>query len=160
MGLPLRPSSHVQQPLRSVLHSRVKLGPQPEKTQSQKTQERHEKGGIQTATVRAPGRRSQGVKNRDLVDGFCPQDANWSFIIRPRSPQSSQVHGHLVAWASVPGPVVSTAQAWIESHPALRFPGEDWQLLGSSQSSAQVSAVLLGEGRVLLQPCPSGGSGR
>lgn len=64
MGLPLRPSSHVQQPLRSVLHSRVKLGPQPEKTQSQKTQERHEKGGIQTATVRAPGRRSQGVKNR------------------------------------------------------------------------------------------------
>lgn len=40
---------------------------------------------------------------------------------RPRSPQPSQVHSHLVAWASAPGPVLPTARAWTESHPGPPF---------------------------------------
>lgn len=79
---------------------------------------------------------------------------------RPGSPQPSKVHGHLVALASVPGPVVLQHMPGLNPTLALHFPGEDRQLLGSSWSSARVSAVLLGEGRVLLQPGPSAGSGR
>lgn len=65
----------------------------------------------------------------------------------------------------LPGP--QSLDLWFLQHKpgwnpilALHFPGEDCRLPGSSRSSARASAVLLGEGRVLLQPCPSGGSGR
>lgn len=62
------PSNHIKQPHRSVPHRRAEPGPQPEKRVG-KSKSDVEKGGLQTATVQASGRRDQGAKNGDPGHG-------------------------------------------------------------------------------------------
>lgn len=87
-----------------------------------KSRSDRKKGGIQTATGKAPGRRNQGVENGGLVDGHRPlcapvpriqTGASASWTQKPAAKPSSQPSGCLGLSAR---PVVPTAQAWMESH--------------------------------------------
>lgn len=77
----------------------------------------------------------------------CPHDTNWSLIVT--DPEARSQVKFTAIW--LPGP--RSLDLWFLQHKpgenailALHFPGGDWQLLGSSQSFAQVSAVLPGKG--------------
>lgn len=136
----------------------VRLGPQPEKRVG-KSKSDVEKGGIQTATVKAPGRRNRGVKN------IWSMATGRSVLLSPGYKlelilTDPEAHGQAKSTATpLPGPqprALCSPQHTPGQNPipALRVPGENWQLLGSAAVFCPGSRCPAGGGRGLSRPRP------
>lgn len=145
-GFPPRPLSHVQQPEVCSAQSGQAGAPARENRVGESKSD-EEKGGIQAATVRAPGRRHREWKTsrrwpQAALCCSCPHDTNWSSSSQTQEPAAKprpQPSGCLGL-----GPWTCTRLDRIPAWPSIVL--ARWQLPGSRCTA--------GGGRGLSQPGP------